>query len=517
MYRDGFLVGQYERVWEVQQTAGGRALFTPRLYTEDTWGSVLAVDNFHSLPCYHMRTFIFSTRPALADIAHTDRMMEWTVDLYPKGVWFRKSMLIAWSGTYDVPEAVLRTVRIAITCLSVTAPDPYRPEPDVRVKVTTPPTNKLPLTIKVTTPPTNKLPLTIKVTTPPTNKLPLTIKVTTPPTNKLPPTIKASENDKNALEIQRALWDTFQANRTANGYDLVELEGRLQADGKVFDTRTLSFPLGEGTENNICEGIERALEKFQKGEKSRLTIAPKYGFKSEGNASLGVPPDSTLEYIVKLVNFEKAKESWAMDGTEKLEQAKIFKEKGTGYFKNNKYQLAIKMYKRVTSLLEDMIEDTSESEDNKTQAKELLLSAYLNLSLVYLKVTPAHHFEARDFATKALKFDPENVKGLFRRGQALLGLGEAEQAIEDFQKVVNAEPQNKVCKGYNFRVKKWDPSASTSFRLKYFLLKSDHQGRSFAVTHIKKPVELITSFFLKSAKNTIYCCIKLLMCFIHLH
>ncbi|KPJ03475.1 Uncharacterized protein KIAA0528-like [Papilio xuthus] len=38
-----------------------------------------------------------------------------------------------------------------------------------------------------------------------------------PPT---PPTIKASENDKNALEIQRALWDTFQANRTANGYDL---------------------------------------------------------------------------------------------------------------------------------------------------------------------------------------------------------------------------------------------------------------------------------------------------------
>ncbi|KPJ11793.1 Uncharacterized protein KIAA0528-like [Papilio machaon] len=38
-----------------------------------------------------------------------------------------------------------------------------------------------------------------------------------PPT---PPTIKASENDKNALEMKRALWDTFQANRTANGYDL---------------------------------------------------------------------------------------------------------------------------------------------------------------------------------------------------------------------------------------------------------------------------------------------------------
>ncbi|XP_068619509.1 C2 domain-containing protein 5 isoform X2 [Battus philenor] len=38
-----------------------------------------------------------------------------------------------------------------------------------------------------------------------------------PPT---PPTIKASESDKNALEIQRALWDTFQANRAANGFDV---------------------------------------------------------------------------------------------------------------------------------------------------------------------------------------------------------------------------------------------------------------------------------------------------------
>ena len=76
-------------------------LFTPRLYTEDTWGSILAVDNFHSLPSYHTRTFIFSTRPSMADIA-TDKLTEWTVDLYPKGVWFRKSMLIVWAGTCDV-------------------------------------------------------------------------------------------------------------------------------------------------------------------------------------------------------------------------------------------------------------------------------------------------------------------------------------------------------------------------------------------------------------------------------
>ncbi|KAJ8711594.1 hypothetical protein PYW08_008548 [Mythimna loreyi] len=35
-----------------------------------------------------------------------------------------------------------------------------------------------------------------------------------------PPRIKASENDKDALEIQKALWDSFSANRAANGFDI---------------------------------------------------------------------------------------------------------------------------------------------------------------------------------------------------------------------------------------------------------------------------------------------------------
>ncbi|GBP21594.1 hypothetical protein EVAR_9779_1 [Eumeta japonica] len=133
--------GQLERVAEVQASEGGKMLFTPRLYTEDTWGSVLAVDHFHTLPCYHTRTFIFSTRPSLADAAPQDKLTEWTVDLYPKGVWFRKSLLIVWAGTYDVPEVVLRTVRISITCQEPppVPVDEYgeklEEENDIRVKI----------------------------------------------------------------------------------------------------------------------------------------------------------------------------------------------------------------------------------------------------------------------------------------------------------------------------------------------------------------------------------------------
>lgn len=51
------------------------------------------------------------------------------------------------------------------------------------------------------------------------------------------------------------------------------------------------------------------------------------------------------------------KESWALDSADKIEQSKLFKEKGTNYFKAAKYELALKLYKRIQSYLES---DTGE-------------------------------------------------------------------------------------------------------------------------------------------------------------
>lgn len=89
--------------------------FMPRLYTEDRWSSQMVIDNFHSLQCYHTRTFVFSSHSSLTE-CEGDKTCEWLIDLYPKGVWFQKSLLISWQGSFDVPEVVLRTVRLALTC-----------------------------------------------------------------------------------------------------------------------------------------------------------------------------------------------------------------------------------------------------------------------------------------------------------------------------------------------------------------------------------------------------------------
>ncbi|GLG97737.1 Uncharacterized protein GBIM_04433 [Gryllus bimaculatus] len=123
-----FHSGHIEHLSDVLQQNGGHLLFTPRLYTADTWSTLLSVENFSSLPPYHARTLVFSSHSSLAE--HTgDHTCEWVVDLYPKGVWFKKFYLIVWQGTVEVPECVLRTVRLSVMCK-----DPL-PPPDMRVEV----------------------------------------------------------------------------------------------------------------------------------------------------------------------------------------------------------------------------------------------------------------------------------------------------------------------------------------------------------------------------------------------
>lgn len=130
-------------------------------------------------------------------------------------------------------------------------------------------------------------------------------------------------------------------------------------------------------------------------------------------------------------------EVWSLKNHEQIDLAKMYKEKGTNYFKANKYNLAIKMYKKITSVLE-YGEDFEG--DLKIERNNLILSAHLNLALCYLKLD--HNVEAKDSCNEALKLSPQNEKALFRRGQAYLALASPEIAIKDFQEVLKVEPKN---------------------------------------------------------------------------
>lgn len=74
---------------------------------------------------------------------------------------------------------------------------------------------------------------------------------------------------------------------------------------RVFEERDLSFPIGEGCEFGICTGLEQALEKFKKGEKSRIEIKSKYAFGTAGNTELQIPPDADIVYVAEMKTFDR--------------------------------------------------------------------------------------------------------------------------------------------------------------------------------------------------------------------
>ena len=72
---------------------------------------------------------------------------------------------------------------------------------------------------------------------------------------------------------------------------------------------------------------------------AHVTLSSSYGFGRAGCPQFGIPgtveggTGNKLTYEIYLKSFERAKESWQLDGEQKVEQARILKDKGTIFFK----------------------------------------------------------------------------------------------------------------------------------------------------------------------------------------
>lgn len=90
----------------------------------------------------------------------------------------------------------------------------------------------------------------------------------------------------------------------------MKLIGKLQ-DGTVFlkkghDDGDELFEF-KTDEEQVIDGLDRAVITMKKGEVALLTIAPEYAFgSSESQQELSVvPPNSTVSYEAELVSFDK--------------------------------------------------------------------------------------------------------------------------------------------------------------------------------------------------------------------
>ncbi|KAH7529536.1 hypothetical protein ACOSP7_003332 [Xanthoceras sorbifolium] len=226
----------------------------------------------------------------------------------------------------------------------------------------------------------------------------------------------------------------------------VELIGKLQ-DGTVF----IKKGHGEGEElfefktdeGQVIDGLDRAVMSMKKNEEALLTIAPEYAFgSSESQQELAVvPPNSTVYYEVKLVSFEKEKESWDMNTPEKIEAAGKKKEEGNALFKAGKYARASKRYEKAVKYIEY---DSAFGEEEKKQAKALKVACNLNDAACKLKLK--EYKQAEKLCTKVLDLESRNVKALYRRAQAYIQMSDLDLAEFDIKKALEIDPDNRDVK-----------------------------------------------------------------------
>ncbi|KAG9149352.1 hypothetical protein Leryth_003322 [Lithospermum erythrorhizon] len=228
----------------------------------------------------------------------------------------------------------------------------------------------------------------------------------------------------------------------------LKLIGKLQ-DGTVFikkghmdDAEDDLFEF-KTDEEQVIEGLDRAVITMKKGELASLTIAPEYAFgSSEFQQELAVvPPNSTVYYEVELVSFDKERESWDMNTQEKIEAAAAKKESGNALFKAGKYTRASKRYEKAAKFIEY---DTSFSEDEKKQSKALKITCNLNDAACKLKLKD--YKQAEKLCTKVLELESTNVKALYRRAQAYMNMADLDLAEFDIKKALEIDPDNRDVK-----------------------------------------------------------------------
>jgi len=226
----------------------------------------------------------------------------------------------------------------------------------------------------------------------------------------------------------------------------LKLIGKLQ-DGTVFfkkghDDGAELFEFKTDDEQ-VIEGLDRAVVTMKKGEVALLTIAPEYAFgSSESQQELAVvPPNSTVYYEVEMVSFDKEKESWDMNTQEKIEAAGKKKEEGNVLFKAGKYARASKKYEKAVKYIEY---DSAFEEEDKKQAKALKVACNLNDAACKLKLK--EYKQAEKLCTKVLELEGRNVKALYRRAQAYIQLADLDLAEFDIKKALEIDPDNRDVK-----------------------------------------------------------------------
>lgn len=240
--------------------------------------------------------------------------------------------------------------------------------------------------------------------------------------------------------VKKQLLDVDSWDTPSDGSKVtVKVEAAVDGTGAAlpnFTASTLEFTAGQG---EVCDALECVVVDMKKGERALLTCT-RPQLCVEDQLGLGKIEAERVVLTLELVDFSKPPDFWEMPEGERLVYAADRKDVGAALFRRGRYNLALGRYKRVMELFE-FTDDEFKDKEQKDKAKELRKLCELNVAACQLKL--GNFSEAKAACNGVLKEDSSNVKALFRRAQADLGLRNFEECIRDLRRVIDVDAQNR--------------------------------------------------------------------------
>lgn len=127
-----------------------------------------------------------------------------------------------------------------------------------------------------------------------------------------------------------------------------------------------------------------------------------------------------------------------MTEDEKLKSIPDIKEKGNILFKEKNYNAACEMYAKGIGILEQLMLGEKPNEEEWLALNQLKTPLLLNYA--QCKLIQEEYYAVIEHCTTVLKHNPDNVKALYKRGKAYIGVWNEEEAIKDLTRVVELDP-----------------------------------------------------------------------------
>lgn len=101
-------------------------LMKPRIYFAENYSTTIYIENLEALPRFHKIPCDFETDSSVFETRDCSKRNRWSAFFYPKGVLFDPCYLIHLQGRYEIPENVVNTVRLNITCKELIKPGRFK-------------------------------------------------------------------------------------------------------------------------------------------------------------------------------------------------------------------------------------------------------------------------------------------------------------------------------------------------------------------------------------------------------